>query len=83
MVRDMMGSPLNEGDTVAGSFREDTVSVLRTGIVQKTGYTHDPQVMDAGTEQVPVVWVLWTETTGHFLPKRQTRVAARKVVRVN
>lgn len=81
--RDMTGHPLQEGDLVAASFREDTVAVLRTGLVQKLGYRHDPQVMDAGPEPVSVAWVLWTDTTGHFLPKRMTSVATRKVVRVN
>lgn len=83
-VHDMLGKPLEAGDVVAGSFREDTVSVLRTGVVQKLGSRHDPQVMDADPGvQVDVVWVLWTDTTGHYLPKRQTCVATRKVCRVD
>lgn len=81
--RDMRRTVLEEGDLVCGSFREDTVSVLRTGIVQKLGYTHDPQVESPPETPVSVAWVLWTDTTGRFLPKKMTRVATRKLCRVD
>lgn len=84
MATDMIGTSLEVGCTVAAAFREGNVAHLRKGVVEKTSYGYEPNVTRTpDTEMVPIAHVRWTDTTGWFLPKKNTWMTAAKLLVVD
>lgn len=82
--RDMLGHVVHVGDVVAAAFREGNVAYLRRGEVRDLAFVPEPHV--EGSAEMPpvwVVWVKWTHTTGTFLPRKTTKIATRKVLKVS
>lgn len=83
-AKSLDGRRITVGDRVACALREGNRAALRLGEVTNITWAPEPNVENSSdTPDEFVLTVFWTHSSNDFLPKKPTRISARKTILIS